>query len=144
MHLIFFLEISNFLPIIYFNIIMLLPYLISHGFYGFIHYCKFFDEYSKQTKLYFTVLLLILNIFFGGFFHMLLILRELFRRPKKYIQIIFAFISIIFEIIYFRLQLLSNLIVLLLLFFKRRSGMIRKLNYMVEDAIGIQLIRDRN
>jgi hypothetical protein len=140
----FFLEISNFLPIIYFNIIMLLPYLISHGFYGFIHYCKFFDEYSKQTKIYLTILLLILNIFFGGFFHMLLIFRKLIRRPKKYIQIIFVFISFIFEIIYFRLQLLSNLYVFLLLFYKRRSRMIRKLNNIVEDAIGIQLIRDRN
>ena len=123
---------------------MLLPYLISHGFYSFIHYCNYFDEYSKQTKLYYTILLLILNIFFGGFFHMLLILHKLIRRPKKYIQIIFVFISIIFEIIYFRLQLLSNLIVLLLLFLSRRSGMIRKLNYMVDDTTGIQLIRDRH
>ena len=140
----FFLEISNIFPIIYFNIIMLLPYLISHGFYGFIHYCRYFDEYTKQTKLYFTILLLILNIFFGGFFHMLLVLYKFNRRPKKYIQIIFVFISILFEIIYFQIQLLSNLIILLLLLYYRRSGMIRKLNDMVDDVIGIQFIRNEN
>ena len=140
----FFLEISNFFPMIYFNIIMLLPYLISHGFYGFIHYCRYFYDYSKQTKLYYTILLLVLNIFFGGFFHMLSILYNFTRRPKKYVQIIFFFISIMFEIIYFQIQLISNLIILLILLIKRPSRMIRKLSDMVENITGIQFIRDEH
>ena len=75
---------------------------------------------------------------------MLLVLYKFNRRPKKYIQIIFVFISILFEIIYFQIQLLSNLIILLLLLYYKRSGMIRKLNDMVDDVIGIQFIRNEN
>ena len=138
----FFLEISNFFPIIYFNIIMLLPYLISHGFYGFIHYCIYFDNYSRQTKVYFTILLLVVHIFFGGFVYMLEALYRTENRPQKYVQMIFVLISAIFEIIYFPLQLLINIVILLILIVKEHSHMLAKLNGMIVHIFGVQFIRD--
>jgi hypothetical protein len=137
----FFLEISNFFPIIYFNIIMILPYLINHGFYGFIHYCIYFDNYSRQTKVYFTILLLVVHIFFGGFVYMLEALY-MGERPQKYVQMIFVLVSVIFEIIYFPLQFLINIVILLILFIKENSHMLAKLNGMTLHIFGVQFIRD--
>ena len=138
----FFLEISNFFPIIYFNIFMLFPYLIGHGFYGFIHYCKYFDYYSRQTKLYFTIFLLVVHIFFGGFVYMLESLYRAEHRPQKYVQMIFVLVSVLFEIIYFPLQLLINLVILLILIIKEHSHMLAKLNGMIVHIFGVQFIRD--
>ena len=137
----FFMGISNFFQIIYFNIFMLWPYLINNGFFSFIYYCKIYYRRTKQTKIYYGFLLLILNIFFGGIFHMLIIFENLIRKPYIYfIKAIFAIISFIFEIIYFPLQLLSNQIIFLILLLKKRSIIIEELNSMVFDATGINFI----
>ena len=137
----FFMGISNFFQMIYFNIIMLFPYLISHGFIRFIHYCYTFNIKSKQTKIFYGFLLLVLNIFFGGIFHMLIIFQIIIRKPYIYfIKVIFAIISFIFEIIYFPLQLLINQIIFLILLIKKRSIVIEELNSMVFVITGINFI----
>ena len=137
-----FLEIAYFFSMFYFNIIMLVPYLITQGFYRFIHYCTEFDRFTNLTKIFFKVLLIILNIFFGGFFHMLYIKNKCAYRKNKYEKTIFVFISCIFEIIYFPLQLFINQIFLLLFLIVSFSQMIGKINDIVEEATGFSFIRD--
>ena len=140
----FFMDISLFFPIIYFNIIMLLPYLISHGFFGFIHYCYYAKRNSKQTEIYFGFLLLVLQIFFGGFFYALKFFNYIIKRRRIhliYIKIIFVFISIIFEIIYFPFQFLLNQIcILVLIFSSHEYSFIKELNRDFHHAIGIYFI----
>ena len=138
----FFMEISNFFQIIYFNIIMLLPYLISHGFFSFIYYCNNHYNNSKQTKIFYGFLLLVINIFFGGFFHMLIIFKKINRGAPMFIKIIFVIISFIFELIYFPLQLLINQIILLILLLKKHSiiYIIEELNNIALDVTGLNII----
>jgi len=138
----FFMEISYFLQIIFFNIVMLLPYLINHGFNNFIHYCINFNRYSRQTKIYYSILLIVLNLFFGGFIYMLLILYNIDQRPKKYVQMVFVLISAIFLIIYFPLQLLVNLMIFIYLIIKERSHILSKLNGIIVFLTGVHFIRD--
>ena len=136
-----FLEVAYFFLIIYFNIIMLVPYLITIGFYRFIHYCTIFERYTNLSKIFLKVLLLILNIFFGCFFH---IFYFNFRISNKFGNTIFVFISIIFELIYFPLQFIINQIFIFLFFIfnysNPYSNMLKKINDLVEGVIGFSFI----
>lgn len=72
-------------------------------------------------------------------------LESLYRaehRPQKYVQMIFVLVSVLFEIIYFPLQLLINLVILLILIIKEHSHMLAKLNGMIVHIFGVQFIRD--
>ena len=138
----FFLEVAYFFSMFYFNIIMLVPYLITQGFYRFIHYCTKFDRYTNLTKIFFIVLLLILNIFFGSFFYMLFIKYKFGLRDNKFEKVIFIFISLIFVIIFFPLQLFINQIFILLFLIFNHSNMIVEINDIVEKVTGFSFIRD--
>ena len=132
----FFLEVANFFPMIYFNLIMLIPYLITQGFFRFIHFCHKLGQNTQLSKIFFTVLFIILNIFFGGFFHMLFIGDKCYI-DSKFIKPIFILISLIFEIIYFPFQLITNqLVILKLLIFDFRNFLDVMDNY-VEKGTGL-------
>ena len=138
----FFLEVAYFFSMIYFNIIMLVPYIITLGFYRFIHYCTKFDRYTNLTKIFFIVLLLILNIFFGSFFYILFFRHKFELRNNKYEKTIFFFITIIFVIIFFPLQLFINQIFIFLFLIFNHSYIIEEINDIVEKVTGISFIRD--
>ena len=140
----FLMDISLFFPIIYFNIIMLLPYLINQRFSVFIYYCYYAKINSKRTQIYFGFLLLVLKIFFGEFFYALKFFNYIIRRSPIHlinIKIIFVFISIIFEIIYFPFQFILNQIhILVFIFSSHEYSFIREINNDFHDAIGIYFI----
>ena len=138
----FLLEVANFFSMIYFNIIMLVSYLITQGFYRFIHYCNEFYEFTNLTKIFFKVLLLILIIFYGSFFYMLFIRYKFELRNNKFEKVIFIFISLIFEIIFFPIQLFINQIIILFFLIRDHSYMIISINNIVEKVTGISFIRD--
>ena len=137
------LEIANFFTMIYLNIIMLIPYLISQGFNNFIYFCSIFYDYTNLTEIFFIFLLLILNIFFGGFFYTLYFERKYFRRENKFVTAISILIAFIYLIIFFYIQFIINLIMfLLLLIFGGFSNVIDKLNYIVEESTGTRIVRE--
>ena len=121
---------------------MLVPYIITLGFYRFIHYCTKFDSFTNLTKLFFIVLLLILNIFFGSFFYILFFRYKFELRDNIFEKTIFVFISIIFVIIFFPLQLFINQIFILLFLIFNRSNMIEEINDIVEKVTGVSFIMD--
>ena len=137
------LEIANFFTMIYLNIIMLIPYLISQGFNNFIYFCSIFYDYTNLTEIFFIFLLLILNIFFGGFFYILCIKRIYFTSENKFVTAISILIAFIYLIIFFYIQFIINLIMfLLLLIFGGFSNVIDKLNYIVEESTGTRIVRE--
>ena len=137
------LEIANFFTMIYLNIIMLIPYLISQGFNNFIYFCSIFYDYTNLTEIFFKFLLLILNIFFGGFIYILDFKRRNFGRGNKFVTAISILIAFIYLIIFFYIQFIINLIMfLLLLIFGGFSNVINKLNYKVEQSTGTTLVRE--
>ena len=139
-----FLEIVNFFSLFYFNLIMLFPYLINQGFFAFIHYCHEVDRYTILINIFYHVLLLILNIFFGSFFYMLCIKNKIINYTREsYIQkAIFIFITIIFLIIFFPLQFIINQIFLLILIIYEHSNIIGNLNRIAEKATGFSFNRN--
>ena len=137
------LEIANFFTMIYLNIIMLIPYLISQGFNNFIYFCSIFYDYTNLTEIFFKFLLLILNIFFGGFFCVLYARRIYFTSENKFVTAISILIAFIYLIIFFYIQFIINLIMfLLLLIFGGLSNVIDKLNYIVEESTGTRIVRE--
>ena len=63
-----FLQIVYFFQMIYFNLLMLMPYLIKEGLNNFLYAVHELDNYTNLTELFFKFLLFVLNIFYGGFF----------------------------------------------------------------------------
>ena len=129
----FFLEIVNFFFWIYFNSIMLIPYLINEGFFRFIYLCSRFNEYTDLTKIFNKMLLIFLTIFFEGFVFMLKI-EDYFRSKISRISYLNAFIYLI---IFFPLQLMINLI--LILFILIVSNFFREFNALLEIVFSKKL-----
>ena len=137
------LEIANFFTMIYLNIIMLIPYLISQGFNNFIYFCSIFYDYTNLTEIFFKFLLLILDIFFGGFFCVLCARRIYFTSENKFVTAISILIAFIYLIIFFYIQFIINLIMFLLsLIFSGFSKTIDKLNNLVDVSTGTTIVRE--
>ena len=137
----FFLEVANFFPMIFFNLIMLIPYLTTQGFYRFIYYCTKIGRYTNLTKIFYQCLLIILNIFFGGFFHMQFIRYKIYLY-NKFEKTIFVLISCIFEVIFFPLQLFTNQLVILKLLIFDHSNVLTEMDKVFEKGIGFSFINN--
>ncbi len=110
----FFLEIANFFFWIYFNLIMLIPYLISEGFLRFIYSCCRITHFTKLTVILNKTILIFLTIFFEGFIFILKF-EEYFRSKISRINYL---IAAIYLIIFFPLQFIINIILIIFILIK--------------------------
>ena len=108
----FFLEVANFFPMIYFNLIMLIPYLINQRFYRFIYYYTQFREKTEVKIIFNKFYQISSHLFFGSFFFTLVPQKYLRYDKNRYENFVSYFISFIFPIIYFPLQLLVNIFII--------------------------------
>ena len=136
----FLFDIANFFFIIYINIIMLVPYLISQGFRSFIYQCTRIGDNIYVAHIFFKTLIIFLFFLFGGFFYTLCILKEIQRRyydnSIKIIKSLYYFISFFLFLIYFFLFFfLSNIITILVIIFNC-NNFIYKLNDIILKSIG--------
>jgi hypothetical protein len=138
----FFLMIANGFMMIYFNLIMLIPYLINLGFYRFIYVCikadNDFHFAFKQVSL--KTCVFILYFFFGCFFDILCLEHKIHFFSKNFEQKVEILISIIFLFIYFPIQFIINQITIIIISIDRcRCRLIPILENMIFKAIDIRL-----
>ena len=127
----FFLEIANFFFWIYFNLIMLIPYIISEGFLRFIYLCTRIPDFTNLNRIFNKMILIILTIFFEGFFFILKF-EEYFRDKVSHINYL---IATIYCIIFFPLQFIINIfmIIFILIF---GNNFFSEFNSLIEIAFG--------
>ena len=137
----FLFDIANLFFIIYINIMMLIPYYISQGFYSFIFQCANIGRNIYLAQIFFKTLILILFFFFGGFFYTLYILKEMKRRYNYDDSIIiiksnYYFISFFFFLIFFfPFIFISNLFTIILALINFNNVIIQ-LNNVILNSIG--------
>ena len=134
----FLYEISNFLFIIYTNIIMIIPYLINLGFFRFIDLCKsggtVFEYAFKQISL--KTIIFTIYFFIGGFFNILFLEKALNRYPKTIQKISQVLISIIYTIIYFPIQFIINQIIMILIIIFNDCELIKIIDKLIRETTG--------
>ena len=147
----FLLMIANGFMMIYFNLIMLIPYLINLGFYRFIYVCKTADRdfhYAfKQVAL--KTCIFILYFFFGGFFDILFLDQQIHYNSKNFQDGVEILISIIFLFIYFPIQFIINQIIMIIITIDRCRyrcicRLIPSLENIIYEAIGIRFGLDHD
>jgi hypothetical protein len=126
-HIIFYsaYRIAFFFWHIYFNMINLIFYLINYGFMNFTSLVYdtliFKHHYGFFRKYFFKICLLSLGFLCLSFFFLIKLGKKKFRIRNKYKLTIYYFTSIILIIIFFPIQFLFNIIILIYSFCKRDS-----------------------
>ena len=140
----FLFEIVYFFLILFINLIMLIPYLISQGFLRFIYLCTRFernDFYLK--KIFYKALIILIFVLAGGFFYILSILKDLGRvnnNLKKIMEpIYFLFSIILFLVFYFPFIFLINLFTIIYTIINYNRN-IMKLNDLIDYTIGYNFV----
>ena len=136
----FLFDIANFLLIIYINIIMLIPYLISQGFYSFIYQCYRIRSNIYLAHIFYKTVIQFLFFFFGGLFYTLYFLKRIKRRfyedSIRIVKAIYYFISIFLFLIYFFLFFfLANIITIIIVLCNCNTFII-DLNNIILNSIG--------
>ena len=93
---------------------MLIPYLISEGFLRFIYLCYRITHFTKLTEILNKTILIFLTIFFEGFIFILKF-EEYFRSKISRINYL---IAAIYWIIFFPLQFIINIILIIFILIK--------------------------
>ena len=116
----FWLQIVFLFFMIYYNIIMLIPYLIIGNFSSFIYHSYNITRNSKFSVFFYNFILFILFTFFGGIVMLQYMKNDIMgfvdeRRISNLImEIIYILFAFIYAIIYFPLHFLINIINLLI------------------------------
>jgi len=140
----FSLQIVFFFVMIYYNIIMLIPYLIIDHFSTFIYHAYHITRNTKFSVFFYNLILLIFYIIFGGTFY-IQSLKIALKGPveQRRISIIIAEIihilfSIIYVIIYFPIQLFINIITLLIYIIVEGSDFMNIIKEGFENSFGVR------
>ena len=135
-------QINYFFIIIYFNVIMLIPYIVSIGFFRFI-YQFFYFQFHKITEIIRKLFLILSNACFGGFF-ILLFIGRYFNIYSKYSKKIFDKIyiatSVILVLLFFPIQLILNIIYITYIALLHYWNFTYILNSNVNEVININFI----
>jgi len=111
---------------IYFNIINLIFYLFNYGFMNFTSLVYdtliFKHHYGFFRKYFFKICLLSLGFLCLSFFFLIKLGKKKFRIRNKYKLAIYYFTSIILIIIFFPIQFLFNIIIILIHLFCKRDS----------------------
>ena len=141
-----FIEIAHFFTIIYFNLIMLIPYLINLGFYRFIYLSNVTDhdfKYAfKQVSL--KTILFILYFFFGGFFNILLTEFKCNKHTYFHQELAYILIAIIYIVIYFPIQFIINQFLMIIILILNECKLITNLNKILKESINKQFNIDED
>ena len=116
----FYMQIVFFFVMIYYNLIMLIPYLIIDHFSAFIYHAYHITRNTKFSVFFYNLILLIFYIIFGGTFY-IQSLKIVCKGPAEgrrisiiITEIIHILFAIIYVIIYFPIQFFINIITLLI------------------------------
>ena len=141
-----FIEIAHFFTIIYYNLIMLIPYLINLGFYRFIYLSKVanhdFRYAFKQVSL--KTILFILYFFFGGFFNILLTEFKCNKHTYFHQELAYILIAIIYLVIYFPIQFIINQFLMIIILILNECKLITNLNKILKESINKQFNIDED
>jgi len=139
----FWLQIIFLFFMIFYNIIMLLPYLIIGHFSEFIYHSYHITRNNKFAIFFYNFIIFILFTFFGGILIIQYIKESIIGHYGEGIsfkirEIIHILIAFVYLIIYFPLQVFINLINLLLFIIYNGSSFIDIINNNFEEAFGVR------
>ena len=138
------LEIANFFLMFYLNLLMLILYIKKLGFLNFIYHFSQQGQYTIFHEIFYKFLLFILHLFFGGIFYILFVGNKILdnREINRFNKTLFVLLAFIFLIIFFPIQFLINLNVLLILIILRgHREFIMEINDLVEESTGTLFVR---